>query len=389
MEMGQIGLAVEILQLPSNEPPPSPKSRGERDIDDGDDIDDTNDGDGDNFGSSTCNQKNYLDQTLKELLWKAAKATYPAEWERKMLEMKAVNEDDFKHLIVIVDVREKAIVSMIEDIRMYLMEKWNVNKTKIERHRGSVLPRIKKRLDKQIAQVGKWVPRWSGEENFKVTSVYRHDENYAVDLSKEECSCRFWMLTGIPCCHGVSAIHFIRRNPEDLIPGYFRKEWYVECYCHIIHPTNGKNMWPSTEYDDILPPDYRRMIGRPKMRRRKDTFEKDDKATKRKQARRRNKDIPDEHLPDEPAGGSSTPQPMVASTQPAGTSTAPPPTQHARASSQPTPLQPPMRTKTTARKKATPPVVRSFAAKEVPAIPIVLRPKPIPRKKTKPPPIKN
>ncbi|KAF7841623.1 Sporozoite surface protein 2 [Senna tora] len=469
-------------------------------------------------------RKKYPGQTLKELLWKAAKATYPAEWERKMLEIRAVNEDAFKHLMqvpprhwsmsqfkttqrcdallnnmsetfnsVIVDVREKPIVSMIEDIRMYLMEKWNVNITKIERHRGSILPRIKKRLKIQIAQAGKWVPR-------------------------------LWMLTGIPCCHGVSAIYFMRRNPEDLIPDCFRKEQYVECYRHIIHPTNGKNMWPSTEYADVLPPDYRRLTGRPKKRRRKDTFEKDDDANKRKQARRQNKDIPDEHLPDEvtktgqpqkctlcgknghnrrkcpkllasdagtepntepndsapnaettasssssqriinknkcgccgqlghnrrkcptgtssgpepspstqpaggsstpqpmpastqpaggsstpqpvpsstqpaggsstpqpmptstqPTGGSSTPQPMLASTQPAGTSTAPPSTHHAGASSQPTLLRSPMRTKTTARKKATPPVVRSFASKEGPAAPTVLRPKTTPRKKTKP-----
>ncbi|KAF7814423.1 Sporozoite surface protein 2 [Senna tora] len=133
-------------------------------------------------------RKKYPGQTLKELLWKAAKATYPAEWERTMLEIKAVNEDAFKHLMqvpprhwsksrfkttqrcdallnnmsetfnsVIVDVREKPIVSMIEDIRMYLMEKWTVNRTKIERHRGSILPRIKKRLEIQIAQAGKWV----------------------------------------------------------------------------------------------------------------------------------------------------------------------------------------------------------------------------------------
>ncbi|KAF7844681.1 putative transcription factor interactor and regulator CCHC(Zn) family [Senna tora] len=86
-------------------------------------------------------------QTLKEILWKAAKATYPAEWERAILEMKAVDEEAYKHLIqtpprywsksrfqttqrcdallnmsknfnsVIVDVREKPIVTMLEEIR--------------------------------------------------------------------------------------------------------------------------------------------------------------------------------------------------------------------------------------------------------------------------------
>lgn len=38
---------------------------------------------------------------LKELMWRAAKATYPQAWEREMRELRAVNEEAFKYLIQI------------------------------------------------------------------------------------------------------------------------------------------------------------------------------------------------------------------------------------------------------------------------------------------------
>ena len=40
-------------------------------------------------------------EMLKRLMWRAAYYTYPQAWEKVMLERKEVNEDAFKHLIVI------------------------------------------------------------------------------------------------------------------------------------------------------------------------------------------------------------------------------------------------------------------------------------------------
>jgi hypothetical protein len=42
------------------------------------------------------------------------------------------------------------------------------------------------------------------------------------------------------------------------------KEKYEACYRPIIYPTNGKNLWVSTPYPDILPPPLRKLPGRPK-----------------------------------------------------------------------------------------------------------------------------
>ncbi|KAF7802177.1 Sporozoite surface protein 2 [Senna tora] len=91
---------------------------------------------------------------LKNLMWKAAKATFPQEWERAMLEIQKVNESAYQHLkqipprfwtklafrpglksdqllnnmcetfnAIILKAREKPIVTMLDDIKVYLMVK--------------------------------------------------------------------------------------------------------------------------------------------------------------------------------------------------------------------------------------------------------------------------
>lgn len=72
---------------------------------------------------------------------------------------------------------------------------------------------------------------------------------------------------------------------EDSIPTYFRKEAYQACYEPIIYPTNGQNMWQSTQFSDILPPPLKRPPGRPKRSRNKDADEKLKEGT-RKMSRR-------------------------------------------------------------------------------------------------------
>ncbi|XP_014495732.1 uncharacterized protein LOC106757562 [Vigna radiata var. radiata] len=93
-------------------------------------------------------RKKFRGHTLKTLMWKAATSTYPQAWEREMLNMKEVNVEAYKHLIVIpprywsrsrftgravtdtlvnnmseafnsviVDARGKPIVTMLEEIR--------------------------------------------------------------------------------------------------------------------------------------------------------------------------------------------------------------------------------------------------------------------------------
>ena len=88
------------------------------------------------------------------------------------------------------------------------------------------------------------------------------------------------MLTGIPCCHAISCMNHINQKPEDYIPSYYRKETYEACYHPIIFPVNGSNLWPQTEYKDVLPPPFKRLPRRPKKNRNKEAGEVSKDATK-------------------------------------------------------------------------------------------------------------
>ncbi|XP_073225673.1 uncharacterized protein [Cicer arietinum] len=104
---------------------------------------------------------------LKEFMWKAAKSTYHQTWEREMKELRKVNKEAYKYLLkipprfwsksrfsfnskcdvlvnnmsetfnsVIIGPRGKPIVTMFEDIKLYLMERWARNKTTLKRYVG-------------------------------------------------------------------------------------------------------------------------------------------------------------------------------------------------------------------------------------------------------------
>ncbi|XP_058776171.1 uncharacterized protein LOC131650482 [Vicia villosa] len=219
-------------------------------------------------------RKRFPGKQLKELMWRAAKATYPQAWEREMREMRKVNEEAYKHLLkipprfwsksqfkyttksdvlvnnmsetfnsVIIGPRQKPIVTMMEEIRGYLMDRWATNRAKIEEYGESVLPRIKKVLERR--------------QEFSRFFI-----------------ARIWMLTGIPCHHALSCILNRSEDPTEYIPSWFRKETYQACYAPLIYPTNGENLWELTPYPDILPPPSRRAPGRPKKRSNRDADEK-------------------------------------------------------------------------------------------------------------------
>jgi hypothetical protein len=53
---------------------------------------------------------------------------------------------------------------------------------------------------------------------------------FIVDLNKRTCGCRKWDVTGIPCCHAVSAIQAFNHRPEEYVDHLFKKEAYLLAY---------------------------------------------------------------------------------------------------------------------------------------------------------------
>ncbi|RYR22573.1 hypothetical protein Ahy_B03g067871 [Arachis hypogaea] len=214
-------------------------------------------------------------------MWRFAKATHWKEWEKEMQIIRTINVDAHKHLNAIpprfwsrsrfnfhskcdtlvnnmcesfngaiVESREKPIVTMLEDIRVYLMIRWAVNRERIKNFNGTLLPRIRMKLERRGRSAGEWRPYWSAAQTYEVVNGLN---KFAVDFSAHECSCRKWQLSGIPCTHAISCINFKGLDIDAFVDDCYKKAAYVKCYDSVINPLNGQDLWEITKFDDVMP----------------------------------------------------------------------------------------------------------------------------------------
>jgi len=118
--------------------------------------------------------------------------------------------------------------------------------------------------------------RRASEYDYEVRHRLTNGDSYSINLLRKECSCRKWLLTGLPCCHAISCMKAQDIDVNQYVPDCFRKERYEACYSHIIYLVNGQSLWRRTEYTDLQPPPIKRQPGRSKKNRRKDVDEKRD-----------------------------------------------------------------------------------------------------------------
>ncbi|WVZ25831.1 hypothetical protein V8G54_004375 [Vigna mungo] len=228
-------------------------------------------------------RKSFPGKNLKRLMWRAAIATHPQQWEAEMRNIKAINVEAFKYLLsipprfiprsqcdtlvnnmseafnsVLVDNRSKPIISMLEDIRVYIMKRWAANKTKMTQYHASICPKVWNRFQKESSLGRYWLPKWSREKLFEVMHISEFGHQFVVNKMGN-----YWH--SLYTCHNI--------NAGDYITHWFRKSTYEETYNNIIYPINGQHIWEVTPYSDILPPKKKTMPGRPKKKQRLEEWE--------------------------------------------------------------------------------------------------------------------
>ncbi|WVY89937.1 hypothetical protein V8G54_035451 [Vigna mungo] len=249
-------------------------------------------------------RKKYPGKNLKRLMWRAATTTHPQTWEMEMRNIRALNEDAYKHLIaipprhwsrsrfterakcdtlvnnmsegfnnVLLSTKSKPIITLLEEIRLYLMQRWAKNRSSILSFTGSICAKILSRFRKESQLTKHWIPSWSGNKLFEVRHMYNNGDKFVVNIDDSLCTCRTWMMTGIPCCHSLAAMKFLNIDGEKFIDSCYFKSTYEETYSTIIYPINGAKMWNITPYPDVSPPDKRVLPGRPKRKRRLEQWE--------------------------------------------------------------------------------------------------------------------
>ncbi|XP_023759188.1 uncharacterized protein LOC111907628 [Lactuca sativa] len=204
--------------------------------------------------------------------WRAVKATTIPKFELAMKEIKSFDVGAYDYLIkrdpncwsrdffkvgigcdamengvsesfnvAIEEARKKPLITMLEDIRVFVMERLYIQKRKGLGWDLAICPSIRSKLGKLKKLRRFWASYVSGYKQFEVVKC---NERYDVDLEKRECGCRGWQLTGIPRVHAICAISSLNLDPEEFVADWFTKYAFLRAYEYTIHPLKDSNLWP-------------------------------------------------------------------------------------------------------------------------------------------------
>ena len=81
----------------------------------------------------------------------------------------------------------------LEDIRLYLMSRFQQNRNSIMRVESELCPKIYKRLHREKAGSGRWLAYWAFDTKFEVKNGL---QSFIVDLAKGVYSYRKWDIIG-------------------------------------------------------------------------------------------------------------------------------------------------------------------------------------------------
>ncbi|XP_058784986.1 uncharacterized protein LOC131659882 [Vicia villosa] len=249
-------------------------------------------------------RKKYPGIHMKEVLWRAARASTRPTWERVMNQMKDLNAKAWKDMMdvppacwsrshfktdsqcdlqvnnmceafnrAILEYRDKPIITLLEGIKHYITVRISTQKEKLSRYTSAISPNIQKVLEKTKREAERWSETWHSDDDFAIFGVSNSIETYIVNLLQKTCACRRWDLTGIPCCHAIACIWFNKKDPKDYVSSFYRRSTVMATYSYIIMPTNGPQLWSTNVTQPINPPVMRRSIGRPKKNRNKSNDE--------------------------------------------------------------------------------------------------------------------
>nr|XP_043619762.1 uncharacterized protein LOC122591566 [Erigeron canadensis] len=136
---------------------------------------------------------------------------------------------------VIVMVRNKPIITMLEAIRTIVLERMNTLRRLAATWKTDICPSIIKILDWCKDQQRYWKPFHCGMDEWEVR---QRNEGFKM-----------------------------ARNVEDYVPNWFRKTMHIKTYEHYLHAVGGMTTWEESLGNKPLPPKPRVMLGRPKKKR--------------------------------------------------------------------------------------------------------------------------
>ncbi|KAI3701118.1 hypothetical protein L2E82_45763 [Cichorium intybus] len=371
-------------------------------------------------------RKRFTGEHFRKLFWRAVKASTEDSFKVVMEEIKSIDVHAYEYLkdrdprtwskaffqegrdcdavengvsesfnSAVRSARRKPIITMLEEIRIFVMERIYNQRLRGMEWDLNICPAIRKKIQNLKVSHRFWGVSPCGYQKYEVRLI---DAVFGVDLIARKCACRIWQLSGVPCVHAMAAIAYLNQDPETFVSPMFSKEAFLKCYKYSINPLNGSNMWPSVDYMKPLPPKKRRLPGRPTVKRKRDAGERELSGKNRHTVGRKGSLIRCSVC--KVIGHNKTKCPSQQQNKTGSTSgtTEPPPPPQKKQSQQPkdttsppptpvyaTPPPPPSATPPPAPLSATPPP--PLSASPPPPPPLSATPPPAPLSPTPPPPL--
>ncbi|XP_042505522.1 uncharacterized protein LOC122082098 [Macadamia integrifolia] len=166
------------------------------------------------------------------------------------------------------DFHSKPILSVIDNIRIKIMDKFNKRYYQIRSLNGIVTPVVKKKIAEVYELSRKCKVYLCNADEFEVVDSFHI--RHVVNLRLRTCGCKDWELSGIPCKNVVAAIAHKREKIEDYCATYFTKEKYMKTYEHIIFPIpDVSELDIGSDLGVVQPPLLKTGVGRPSKGERK------------------------------------------------------------------------------------------------------------------------
>nr|KAJ0199396.1 hypothetical protein LSAT_V11C600334730 [Lactuca sativa] len=122
--------------------------------------------------------------------------------------------------------RRRPIITMLEEIRLFVMERIFTQRVEGMEWDLLISPTIRKRIEDLKVKQRMWGVTPCGYQHYEVRFT---DVADGVDLIAKMCACRIWQLTGIPCLHGVASISYLNHDAETYLSQSYTIEAYLKC----------------------------------------------------------------------------------------------------------------------------------------------------------------
>lgn len=127
----------------------------------------------------------------------------------------------------ILEHRDKPIIILLKGVKHYITNRITKQKDLLQGYDGVICPRIQLVIKKNKKHAQGWTPTWHGDDDLSIFGVTNGIETYCVNLKSETCSCRKWDLSGISCCHVITCIWNITKQPGSFVVEYYRYNSYA------------------------------------------------------------------------------------------------------------------------------------------------------------------